>query len=186
VRRSPALVEQTKFCQQKRAGADTGSQLCTLVLLANPAEQAPILSLASRALTAWHNENIQGRVLLSGHMWLNKQVATAGENTVLFCDGEHAKQPVFIAVFVRIDQARCREYLERATEIEHLDIIEKKDTNGWALLLHRNTSFQRQWTTGMVRAVTAAQAFRWSSQPARASQRVAVKGGTNSYPVFNR
>src|SRR5215471_3373760 len=129
------MVEQTKFCQQKCAGAYTGSQLSLLVLLANPVEQATILSLTSSALAAWHDENIQGRVLLNGHMWLNKQVATAGENPVLFCDGENAKQSVVIALFVRIDHARCREYLERATEIEHLDIIEKKDTNGWALLL---------------------------------------------------
>jgi hypothetical protein len=50
VRRSPALVEQTKFCQQKRASADTGGQLCALILLADPVEQAPILAFASRPL----------------------------------------------------------------------------------------------------------------------------------------
>jgi hypothetical protein len=124
--------------------------LSALVRLSDPVEQAPILSFASRTLAAWHNENIQGRVLLNGHMWLNKQVATAGENLVLFGDGEHAKQPVFITLFVRIDQARCREHLERATEIEHLDIVEKKDANGWSLLVHGNTSSQHQRTTVMV------------------------------------
>jgi hypothetical protein len=82
-------------------------------------------------------------------MWLNQQVATAGEKSVLFGDGEDAKKPVFITLFVRIDQACCREHLERATEIEHLDIVEKQDANGWALLVHGNTSSQRERTTVM-------------------------------------
>ena len=121
------VIQKTSFSEQESACTDAGCQVCVLILLGNPIQQALIMPFATRSLSSWNNKYIQGWMIFYRRVWLHKQTTTAGDNPIFLGNCHNGEEVVFVAVFS--NRASYRKDLERATKIKHLNIIEDEYAN---------------------------------------------------------
>src|SRR5260370_32454424 len=122
------VVKEAEFGEEESPGTDAGRQAGLLILPHNPVEETLIFPFTTCAQPSRNNQNVERWVILNRRVRFHKQPATAGDNPIFLGNRHDVKEPGFVAMLSA--WASHGKDLERATEVEHFDIIKDQNANG--------------------------------------------------------